>query len=109
MAGFLLGTEAINQLRSLIREEAGRLLNPDTGPRAKYQGVEPMWIGKPNADIAKDESGTINLYSGEPGSETILTGRTIPNVWAMTQAVTTDDFVFVFWITGYWYCNLRSC
>ena len=48
-------------------------------------------IGKPDADIAKGASGTVSVWSGEPGSETD-TGENLTG-YAKARAVTAGKFV----------------
>jgi hypothetical protein len=60
--------------------------------------VECKWssitngIGKPNASISSRASGTVNVYSGAPGSESIISSMQI-TCFNSGAAVTTSDWV----------------
>ena len=107
----MLSPNAIRQLdRLFVRvrdlEREVRALRRDAQTRS-----QPFLLGKPDANIAKGGTGQVNIWSGTKGSETV-TNLSLASVFCRTQAVTTSDFVYVYWVQGAvpgWECNLAEC
>jgi hypothetical protein len=66
-------------------------------------------LGKPNAGINLDNSGTINIYGGTPGSEA-TTSLTVSAFYKTgPSALTTSNWVTVGWLHGKAYCSVFVC
>jgi hypothetical protein len=69
---------------------------------AKWIGVDKA-LGKPDATIAKDASGTVSVYFSTAGSESDTT-MNIASVYNRGNDLTTSDYVFVMLNGGVPYC-----
>jgi len=65
-------------------------------------------LGKTNAAHAKSASGTINLWAGTAGSETIITSMTI-SAYNRFAALATGKWCVADWINGQWYLTAGEC
>lgn len=83
---------------------------PPTEPRrlsGRHAYGQRRWKGKTDAAINKGDTGTVNLYSGDKGSETDISEaveayNTFANVGA-------DKWVFVEFIDGGWELYVAEC
>jgi hypothetical protein len=66
-------------------------------------------LGKPNAGISLNNSGTINIYGGTPGSEA-TTSLTVSAFYKTgPDALTTSNWVTVGWLHGKAYTSVFVC
>jgi hypothetical protein len=68
-------------------------------------------LGKPASSIALNASGTVNVWAGTAGSETVITDVTVASCFNKTGSgsYTTSDFVIVSWLGGQPYISKFVC
>jgi len=92
--------ELVDLLKRLTEMEHGRIptdprvMEPHTPP------AQPMYLGKPVADVAKGASGDVEIWYGETKGAETATGEILPSVFARTQICLATDFVYVYDVGG---------
>jgi hypothetical protein len=102
------GTWTIKQHRPGFLVMGG---NTGTGATSRTIAVQQMTdlvIGKADAAITEDASGTVRVYVGTPGSETD-SGLTIASCFNKGPALADEAWVSVGWMNGKPYCAALKC
>lgn len=99
MRGLEQRIREVEQTVSALLRDVGRLPVRHASPLSPRQGC---WTGKASAAISKNSSGTVRIWSGEPGSE-VDTGVDITNCYNRTADIESGAWVYVMFRHGYPY------
>lgn len=99
MRGLEQRIRELEQTVSALLRDVRRLPVRHASPLMPRQGC---WLGKAAAAISKNSSGTVRIWSGEPGSE-VDTGVDIADCYNRTADIASGAWVYVMFRHGYPY------
>ena len=104
----VLSEKAEQQLRDVVRKVLREERTPLPGS-AVTGTPQPRWLGKTAAAHDKDDTGTIDLYSGTTKGAETTTGVSIAGVYNRFADLLSGKWVFIEFIDGGWELYAAEC
>ena len=105
---YALTADDLKILKSVVNREKGRSQNTNTMQPAVITTAKNRRLGKTDASIDKDSTGTVSLYAGtDKGSETDTTNDI--EAYNRFGDIEADKWVFVEFIHGGWEIYQGEC